>query len=147
MAALGNDLLRSAARLSRWANRSASFEVAPARVRLLALLEELGPSRVSTLAVADHCSQPTMTAQVQRLEACGAIQRIDDPHDARAALVGMTDAGRDLLRSARRARVAALEPVLARMDHADQQRLQTTVDVLRELLDSAASLEALPRKD
>jgi thioredoxin-like negative regulator of GroEL len=45
MEPLGNELLRAAARLTRWATRHASFDVPFAQARLLALLDELGPAR------------------------------------------------------------------------------------------------------
>ena len=93
---VANDLLRAAARLSRWASRLASFDVPFAQARLLALLDELGPARVSVLAEADHCSQPTMTTALQRLESSGWAQRAPDPSDARASLLSLTPAGRDL---------------------------------------------------
>lgn len=149
-ATLGNELLRSAARLSRWANRHATLQVAPAQLRLLSLMEELGPSRISALAVADHCSQPTMTAQVQRLEVTGCVRRITDQHDARACLVSLTPTGEDLLAHARAARGAALAPVLAgvaALEPRSSERLRIAVDVLQDLLDAAASVEAEPRKD
>src|SRR6476469_10645407 len=103
---LGNDLLRSSARLSRWASRHASFDVPLAQARLLALLDELGPARVSVLAQADHSSQPTMTSQLHRLEAAGWAQRIPDPGDARASLVSLTPQGSAALQQARDARLA-----------------------------------------
>src|SRR6476660_10135947 len=97
--AVANDLLRSAARLSRWASRHASFDVPFAQARLLALLDELGPSRVSVLAAADHSSQPTITTQLQRLEASGWVHRGSDPDDARATLVSLSEDGRAALES------------------------------------------------
>jgi DNA-binding MarR family transcriptional regulator len=135
---LGNDLLRSAARLTRWASRHASFDVPMAQARLLALLDELGPSRVSTLAHADHSSQPTMTTQVQRLEAAGWAQRVPDPADARASLVSLTPAGTAALQSARQARLAALSPALDVLDQTAVARLRTAVGVLDELLERAS---------
>ena len=107
---LGNDLLRSAARLSRWASRHASFDVPFAQARLLALLDELGPSRVSTLAAADHSSQPTITTQLQRLEASGWVDRASDPDDARATVISLSAEGHAALESVRRARLAVLVP-------------------------------------
>src|SRR5436190_23398337 len=98
---LGNDLLRAAARLTRWAARNASFDVPMAQARLLALMDELGPARVSVLAEADHTSQPTMTSQLHRLEASGWAQRIPDPADARASLVSLSAQGNAALQHAR----------------------------------------------
>jgi len=135
---LGNDLLRSAARLTRWASRHASFEVPMAQARLLALLDELGPTRVSVLAEADHSSQPTMTTQVQRLEAAGWAQRVDDPDDARASLVSLTGEGHRALAQAREARLEVLSPALTGLDRSGVERLRTAVEVLEALLDEAA---------
>lgn len=137
---LGNDLLRSAARLTRWASRHASFVVPMAQARLLALLDELGPARVSALADADHSSQPTMTAQVQRLEAAGWAHRVADPADARASLVSLTAAGHGALEQARQARLEVLSPALTGLDASGVDRLRTAVEVLEALLDGAAEV-------
>jgi DNA-binding MarR family transcriptional regulator len=135
---LGNELLRSSARLSRWASRHASFDVPFAQARLLALLDELGPSRVNTLAAADHSSQPTVTGQLQRLEAHGWVRREHDPDDARASLLSLSDEGRRKLESLRDARVAVLAPLLDELDEQGVADLRTAVAVLGRLLDSAA---------
>jgi DNA-binding MarR family transcriptional regulator len=141
---LGNELLRAVARLNRWATRHASLDVPMAQARLLGVLDELGPARVSTLATADHCSQPTMTAQVQRLEAEGWAHRVPDPGDARAALVSLTTEGTEALRRARDARVAVLSPALQSLDDAGVERLRTAVLVLDRLLDLAGAASTTP---
>ena len=135
---LGNDLLRSSARLSRWASRHASFDVPFAQARLLALLDELGPVRVSALAAADHSSQPTVTAQLGRLESHGWIERSDDADDARARLVALSDAGRATLEGVREARVAVLAPLLDELDEQGVAELRVAVSVIGRLLDAAA---------
>jgi DNA-binding MarR family transcriptional regulator len=135
---LGNDLLRSAARLSRWASRHASFDVPFAQARLLALLDELGPSRVSALAAADHSSQPTTTTQLQRLEAAGWVHRSPDPEDARATLVSLSDDGQAALETVRRARLAVLSPALDQLDEPALARVQVAIDVRNDLLTAAA---------
>ncbi|WP_406830920.1 MarR family transcriptional regulator [Pedococcus sp. KACC 23699] len=145
---VANDLLRSAARLSRWASRLAAFDVSYAQARLLALLDELGPARVSTLAEADHCSQPTMSTALQRLESQGWAQRVPDPGDARASLLSLTPAGRDALEEIRRARAAVLSPILTTLDDADVARLRDAVVALDDLLLRAAPTTSNPtRKD
>jgi DNA-binding MarR family transcriptional regulator len=141
---LGNSVLRSAARLTRWASRHASFDVPMAQARLLALVEELGPARTSALAAADHCSQPTKSTQLPRLEAEGWAERVVDPADARASLVSLTAAGRAALDRAREARLEALSPAFHQLDAAALARLQVAVDALDDLLarasgDAAAS--------
>ena len=135
---LGNDLLRSAARLSRWASRHASFDVPFAQARLLALLVVLGPSRISTLAAADHSSQPTTTTQIQRLEASGWVTRASDPDDARATVVSLSDEGRAALESVRRARLAVLSPTLDQLDEPALDRVRVAIEVMNELLAAAA---------
>jgi DNA-binding MarR family transcriptional regulator len=145
---LGNDLLRSAARLSRWASRHASFDVPFAQARLLALLDELGPSRVSALAAADHSSQPSITTQLHRLEAAGWVDRAVDPDDARASLVSLSPAGKDALEHVRRARVAVLAPALDGLDGPALARVRVAIVVLVVLLDAAAEPPSHPtRKD
>ena len=139
---LGNELLRSAARLSRWASRHASFDVPFAQARLLALLDELGPSRVSVLAAADHSSQPTITTQLQRLEASGWVHRGSDPDDARATVISLSTEGHAALENVRRARLAVLSPALDQLDGPALARVQVAIDVMNELLDAAADTPA-----
>ena len=135
---LGNHLLRSAARLTRWASRNASFDVPMAQARLLALVEELGPVRINALAAADHCSQPTMSTQLQRLEAEGWTQRVPDPGDARASLISLTAQGHLALARAREARLRALSPAFEQLDPPALERLQVAVDALDDLLARAS---------
>jgi DNA-binding MarR family transcriptional regulator len=140
---LGDDLLRNAARLNRWATRHADLEVPFAQARLLSLLEELGPARIGDLARADHTSQPTLTSCVQRLEAAGWVRRDGDPADARASVVSLTPAGRGALTNVRRARAAVLQPVLDQLERHDPAvlaRVQAAVEVIAGLLDASAPL-------
>jgi DNA-binding MarR family transcriptional regulator len=144
--ALGNDLLRSAARLSRWASRHASFDVPFAQARLLALLDELGPSRISTLAAADHSSQPTISTQVHRVETAGWVDRVPDPDDARATLVSLSEHGRRALHEVRQARLAVLSPALRALEEPALERLETTVEVLHELLELTSTTTPPPTR-
>jgi DNA-binding MarR family transcriptional regulator len=145
--ALADELLRSAARLSRWASQHADLGLPYAQARVLALVDDLGAARITTLAEADHCSQPSMTAQVHRLEAYGLVARTPDPADARASLVGLTPDGAAALARLRRARGAALEPVLDAV-HPDAGRLRDAVALLGELLDATRHHSTTPdRKD
>ncbi|WP_168217877.1 MarR family winged helix-turn-helix transcriptional regulator [Occultella kanbiaonis] len=135
---LGADLLAAVALLNRWATARADFDVPAAQARLLALVERAGPARISDLARADRTSQPTMTTQVQRLEDLGWVSREPDPTDGRAALVGMTEAGRAALREVRAARERALEPSLAQLSAAERADLEAGIAVMRRLVELPA---------
>jgi DNA-binding MarR family transcriptional regulator len=132
-ASLGTDLLNVVARLNRLASQQASLAFPHAQVRLLAQIEERGPSRISELAAGDNCSQPTMTAQVQRLEARGWVARVTDPGDARAVLISITDDGAATLDTARAARGAVIARRLAALDPTERATLADAVPILRRL--------------
>ena len=136
---LGADLLAVVARLNRLATQQADLGLPYAQVRLLALVDERGPSRISELAAYDSCSQPTMTTQVQRLEHAGLVSRIDDPSDARAVLVSVTQAGRDLLTTARAARAAVITPHFTGLAPEELDTLAAAVPILRRLLADAST--------
>ncbi len=144
--ALADELLRSAARLSRWASRHADLDMPYAQARVLALVDDLGPARVTALATADDCSQPSMTAQVLRLEADGLVARTPDLADARATLVELTAHGAATLAGLRRARGAALAPVLDAVQP-DAGRLRDAVALLGELLEATQHHPTAHRKD
>lgn len=133
---LGADLLSVVARLNRFATQQAGLGMPVAQGRLLAQVEDRGPTRISDLAAADHCTQPTMTAQVQRLEAGGLVDRVPDPADARAVLVSVTSAGRARLAEFRTARGAVVAPGIAQLSAAERTTLTESVQILRRLLES-----------
>jgi DNA-binding MarR family transcriptional regulator len=106
---------------------------------LLSTIENEGAARISDLAMIDHCSQPTMTTQVRRLEDSGYVSRTVDPDDARAVLIRITPKGVETLRQVRIDRAATVDPYLERLDAADRQTLSDAVRVMRGLLEDAAS--------
>ena len=136
---LGADLLAVVARLNRLASQRARLPLPFAQGRLLSTIEDQGAARISDLAALDHCSQPTMTMQVRRLEDAGLVSRTVDPDDARAVLIRITPKGVATLRQVRVDRGAAIEPYLARLDDADRQTLDDAVRVMRKLLGDAAA--------
>ena len=141
-----NDLLRAAARLSRWASQNAAFDIPFAQARLLGLIEDHEPVRVSALAGYDHSSQPTITTQLQRLEAAGWVRRDPDPEDARATLVSLTAAGATAIAKVRIARAAVVEPLISRLDGPAHERVRLAVTVINELLE-LTSRDLEPRED
>jgi DNA-binding MarR family transcriptional regulator len=140
---LGADLLAVVARLNRLATQRIQMPLPAAQARLLATIEAHGEARIGDLAAVDHCSQPTMTTQVRRLEEAGLVTRMVDPGDARAVRIRITPEGRHTLNAVRADRAAAIEPQLGLLDAADRQVLMQAVDVLRRLLDNASLATSL----
>ena len=135
--ALAADLLSVVARINRLATQRVRLQLPYAQARLLSMIEDQSAARISDLAALDHCSQPTMTTQVRRLELAGLVSRITDPADARAVLISITPKGVAVLADVRADRGAVIDPYLERLGDADRQTLAEAVRVMRSLLDDA----------
>lgn len=131
---LGADLLSVVARLNRLATQRTRLPLPWAQARLLSTIEDQGEARISDLAYLDHCSQPTMTTQVRRLEDAGLVSRTTDPGDARAVLIRITEQGRQTLEQARADRAAAINPRLERLTAEERRTLAASVGIIRRLL-------------
>ncbi|MBB5982562.1 MarR family winged helix-turn-helix transcriptional regulator [Kribbella solani] len=140
---LGEELVVVATRLSRLATRNVNT-LPHAAMRVLGRLDELGEARISELAKADRCSQPTMSNLVQRLEEQGWVRRGSDPADSRASLISLTDAGLAELRGARSQAGAALAAHLGQLPAHDLATLEAAATVIHKLL-AIEPLEATPR--
>jgi DNA-binding MarR family transcriptional regulator len=137
-AGLGADLLAVVARLNRYATQRIQMQLPAAQARLLSTIDAHGEARICDLAAVDHCSQPTMTTQVRRLEDAGLVARTVDPGDARAVRIRITPEGVRTINRVRADRAAAIEPQLAKLGTADRQTLVDAVAVLRRLLEDSA---------
>jgi DNA-binding MarR family transcriptional regulator len=135
--ALAGDLLVVVARINRLANQRVRTRLSDARARLLSVIEERGPARVSDLAALDYCSQSTITTQVRRLEGAGLVSRTTDSADARAVRIRITAKGRSVLAQVHADRGAVIDQRLAGLDDADRQTLAQAVRIIRRLLDDA----------
>src|ERR1700743_2449356 len=140
---LGADLLAVVARLNRYATQRIQMQLPAAQARLLSTIDAHGEARICDLAAVDHCSQPTMTTQVRRLEDAGLVTRTVDPGDARAVRIRITAEGLHTLNRVRADRASAIEPQLARLNDADRQILGDAVTVLRRVLEDAAAVPRL----
>ena len=138
VAGLGADLLAVVARLNRYATQRIQMQLPAAQARLLSTIDAQGEARICDLAAVDHCSQPTMTTQVRRLEDAGLVARTVDPGDARAVRIRITADGLRTLNRVRSDRVSAIEPQLAELNAADRRTLVDAVTVLRRILDDSA---------
>jgi DNA-binding MarR family transcriptional regulator len=140
---LGEELVVASTRLTRLATRNANT-LPHAAMRVLGRLDELGQARISELAKADRCSQPTMSNLVQRLEEQGSVRRSADPADSRASLITLTDAGLAELRDARRQAGTALAAHLGLLPATDLATLEAAAGIIHKLL-TLEPLEDTPR--
>ena len=129
---LSNELVVLSARLVREVRRR-HRDTAPAAIRVMSLVDELGASTVSALAEADRCSQPTMTGLVNGLAERGWLERRPHPDDARSSLVSMTTQGRAALDDVRRRNAAMVAERITAAGRTPEE-LAVAVAVLTDVL-------------
>jgi len=100
----------------------------------LADLERRGPRRITELAETQAVTQPAMTGLVGRLAAGGLVERATDPADRRGVLVSVTDDGRAVLATRRRARAEALATLLDDLDADDHAALVAALGAVNRLV-------------
>jgi DNA-binding MarR family transcriptional regulator len=132
---LGSELLVIVAKLNRLAHQRMRLPLPLAQARLLGTIDDRGEARISDLAELEHCSQPTMTTQVRRLEDAGLVARTPDADDARAVRIRITPKGSEILARARADRAAVIDPRIEQLSEADRNALRTAVGALRRLVD------------
>ena len=126
-----SELVVQAARLVRAVRRRVGQ---PAGIRILALLDDLGPLGVTAIAEADRSSQPTISGAVRSLVAEGWVAKEPDPNDARRSVVELTAKGKQRLTEARRDNGRAVAERLARTEHTSDD-VARAVAVLRDVMD------------
>jgi len=132
--ALGEDLVTTCARVVRWVPKNGTFSLSLAAARILARLNDDGPTRISELALAERCSQPTITNHIKRMEAAGFVKRSADARDARAWMIQLTPEGEDELRSLRNSLGTGVEPYLAKLSRRDLKALREGVEAMHRLM-------------
>jgi DNA-binding MarR family transcriptional regulator len=131
---LGEDLITTAARVVRWVPKEDGFGISLAAARLMARLQDAGPTRISDLALAEKCSQPTITNHVKRLEAARLVDRTADPRDARAWMIKLTKRGHQQLSLMRASIGTTLAPYLATMSKRDIKALRDGIEAMQRLM-------------
>ncbi len=102
-------------------------------ISAMVTLRQHGPMNPSELAARERVQPPTMTRILATLEGRGLIARAVHPDDRRRTIIALTPAGRDLLRSERRARDAWLARRLALLTSEERQRLDDVIPLLETL--------------
>jgi DNA-binding MarR family transcriptional regulator len=100
------------------------------------------PYRITELASREGLTQPAVTQLVNRLEQRGWVERRTDARDGRVVLVGLTDAGRDVLDRARAEYRALLHEELATLDDDEVATLAEAVDILDRLIERMGGARA-----
>jgi DNA-binding MarR family transcriptional regulator len=95
---------------------------------LLARIDELGPTRLSDVALAAGVEISTASRPVARLVEQGYVERSTDPADGRASLLRTTAIGRDVMLRWRAARHEWLRDVLDDFDDEERERFAELFD-------------------
>src|SRR5690625_4308798 len=119
------DLHRRSRALTAEIARTAGMSVST--MWLLAQLDRLGEARVADIAAEMFVDPSVASRQISYLEQSGYASRRVDPNDGRAFLVGLTDAGRDVLTEVRALRQATLSRALEDWDTEDLDALGESV--------------------
>src|SRR3954453_16897064 len=114
--------------------RQSSRDLSRTAISVLALLRDRGPQRITALAEAEAIAQPTMTTLVNRLERDGHVTRSADPADGRAALIEITDPGREALERLGEQRTQLLAEPLAALDPEERAALEAALPALDQLI-------------
>jgi DNA-binding MarR family transcriptional regulator len=132
---VASDLRVVLGQLNRRLRAENQFPLSQAAV--LGRLDRCGPKSVSDLAVAERVRPQSMAQTVADLEADGFVTRRPDPDDRRRALVTITEEGLVRLQADRAARDGWLSRAIAdKLSPADQDTLESAVELLRELAES-----------
>lgn len=102
----------------------------------LGRLGQLGPSRLSDLASSSGVDASSITHRVQALERAGYIERIADPEDGRAWVIGLSPDGELALARLRAARATLVERLLAGWDDAERLTFSLALDRVREAMEA-----------
>jgi DNA-binding MarR family transcriptional regulator len=111
-----------------------AWEALPmAQVELMQSLAERSPARITALADRLHLANSTVSGLVGQLIAAGLIDRGTDPEDRRAAVVVLTDAGRDTLVTWEAAHERRIGSALAQLGPEQRRAIDLAVPALGEL--------------
>jgi DNA-binding MarR family transcriptional regulator len=106
-----------------------------------------GPIRLTTLAAKEGVSQPSMTQLIQRQEKLGLVARLADPGDGRAALIGITSHGLELIDERKRMRRERLKALLETLTPEEESALWLSARVALPILHRLVTNADCPSDD
>ena len=134
--ALANRLRPALLRLNRELRREgASLGVTGGQATLLYLISGSPGVGVRELATREGMSAAGMSGHVDRLEAAGFVRRVPSTDDRRRVGLELTGEGVRVLRAVRRRRTAWLAQRLSRLDPAELEAVERSLEPLARLLE------------
>jgi len=120
-------------RLLRATSAGSAAGLSPTRISVLLSVDRNGPMRLADLAEHESLNPTMLSRAISQLVDDGALERVSDERDRRAAWVTVTPAGRALAERMRHARTEALNQALAGLETADQRLLEQALPALESL--------------
>lgn len=108
------------------------------QLRVMTILYNDGPRRVSLLARRLNVSTPTMTGILDRLVRQDLISRQDDPEDRRVVLNALTEKGQGLIERLQPVQSERLRTIVSQLASGERQEVATG---LASLLTAARTIE------
>jgi DNA-binding MarR family transcriptional regulator len=135
--------------VSRWIDRRRRAMVkdmhacgqSPAQLHVLGLLNEMGPSTVSHIAMQLGVTPPSASAIVDRMVDGGLVDRQRSEEDRRVVTVSLAAAGRDALQASVGGRRGMLERVLSQLS---DEELRDTVRLMGRLEEAINQAKGAP---
>ena len=131
---LPSQLRLAVTRLARRLRQEAG-DVTASQLSALATVERLGSVSLRELADVERISPPSTTRIVTGLEERGLVVRTVDAADRRVARLAITDAGQELLATARSRRDAYLASRLRALSPAERETLARALPIFEGLLE------------
>ncbi|MQY10608.1 hypothetical protein SRB5_07190 [Streptomyces sp. RB5] len=114
--------------------RACVDEVPPLRAETLRALREDGPQTMAALAAARGTSHQNISRVIGEMEELGLVGRTRNPSDGRGFLVGITEAGRELIDTEEQARRTAIDAAITGALTPDEQAALARVPHLLDRL-------------
>jgi DNA-binding MarR family transcriptional regulator len=126
-------------RLSRRLRKHDLAGLTPSQLSTLSSVGISGPVRLGDLAAAERIAPSTLTRLVSVLEERGYLLRHPAPDDARAYLVTVTAAGRDVLERIRAEATSLLTDIMSALPPEQLAALDAALPALEQLAGSGLS--------
>ncbi|WOV87230.1 MarR family transcriptional regulator [Sporosarcina oncorhynchi] len=106
-------------------------EYSPEQIQVLKILETQGPLSNTKLAEIQGVHKSAISTRLKKLEQMGLVQSSRDPHDQRAKVVLLTEAGTEILKVSSEAVYDSIMKLFG--DQIDERELQSFVETFRKL--------------